>query len=201
MIKGIIFDIGGVLVEVKIKSFLEHFVRVTGFTKEQLYAMIMLGGEWDLFEKGMITEQELKEKIEKDHGIKPALMEKMADDWRSTLKPIPETIAMVKKLKARYKMFALSNVDRITTKQCFDRFEFYKHFNGVVFSWKVHMRKPEPEIYRYVLKQMKLKPEETVFIDNYQPNLPEASRIGIHTILYRNPDQLKRELKKLGVNV
>ena len=201
MIKGIIFDIGGVLVEVKIKSFLEHFVRVTGFTKEQLYAMIMLGGEWDLFEKGMMTEKELKEKIERDHGIKPALMEKMADDWRSTLKPIPETIDMVKKLKGRYKMFALSNVDRITTEQCFDRFDFYKHFNGVVFSWKVHMRKPEPAIYKYVLKQMKLKPEEVVFIDNYQPNLPEASKIGIHTILYRNPGQLKTELKKLGVDV
>jgi epoxide hydrolase-like predicted phosphatase len=201
VIKGIIFDIGGVLVEVKIKSFLEHFVRVTGFTKEQLYAMIMLGGEWDLFEKGMMTEGELKEKIERDHGIKPALMEKMADDWRSTLKPIPETIEIVKKLKDRYKMFALSNVDKITTEQCFDRFDFYGHFDGVVFSWKVHMRKPEPEIYNYVLKQMGLKAEETVFIDNYQPNLPEASRIGIHTILYRNPDQLKRELKKLGVDV
>jgi epoxide hydrolase-like predicted phosphatase len=201
LIKGIIFDIGGVIVEVRIKSFLEHFVKKTGFSKEQLYSMIMLGGEWEKFEKGLMKEEELKEKIEKEHGIKPELMEKMADDWRSTLRPVPETIDMVKKLKGRYKLFALSNVDEITTKQCFERFRFYNHFDGVLLSWKIHMRKPEPEIYEYTLKQMELRPEETVFIDNYPPNLPEARRMGIHTILYKNPGQLKKDLEKLGVSV
>lgn len=201
MIKGIIFDIGGVIVEVRIKSFLEHFVKITGFSKEQLYSMIMMGGEWDLFEKGLMNEEELKLKIEKDHGIKPALMEKMADDWRSTLRLMPETVDIIKKLKGRYKLFALSNVDEVTTKQCLDKFGFYKHFDGLVFSWKVHMRKPEPEIYHYVLKKMGLKPEETIFIDNYPPNLPTAKGLGIHTILFKNPDQLIKDLKKLGVDV
>ena len=53
MIKGIIFDIGGVLVDVKIKSFLEHFVKKSGLSKEQLYSMIVMGKEWELFEKGL----------------------------------------------------------------------------------------------------------------------------------------------------
>ncbi|MCK4715072.1 MAG: HAD family phosphatase, partial [Candidatus Aenigmarchaeota archaeon] len=140
-------------------------------------------------------------KIEKDHGIKPELMEQMADDWRSTLRPVPETIDMVKKLKGRYKLFALSNVDEITTKQCFEKFKFYNHFDGILLSWKVHMRKPEPEIYEYTLKQMGIKPEETVFIDNYPLNLPPARGMGIHTILYKNPGQLRKDLEKLGVSV
>ena len=201
MIKGIIFDIGGVIVEVRIKSFLEHFVKITGFSKEQLYSMIMMGGEWDLFEKGLLSEEELKLRIEKDHGIKPALMEKMADDWRNTLRLMPSTVNIIKKLKGRYKLFALSNVDEVTTKQCFEKFGFYKHFDGIVFSWEVHMRKPEPEIYHYVLKKMGLRPEEVVFIDNYPPNLPAAKGLGIHTILFKNPDQLIKDLRKLGVEV
>jgi putative hydrolase of the HAD superfamily len=201
LIKGIIFDIGGVIVEVRIKSFLEHFVKQSGYSKEQLYNMIVMGGEWDKFEKGLMTEEELKLKIEKEHGIKPSLMEKMADDWRRTLRPIPETIEIVKKLKGRFKLFALSNVDKITTEECFDRFSFYQHFEGVILSWKVHMRKPEKQIYRLALKQMELKPEETVFIDNFPPNLPTPKAMGIHTILFKDPDQLKAELKKLGVEV
>ncbi len=199
MIKGVIFDIGGVLVDVKIKSFLEHFVNSTGFSKEQLYSMLILGGEWELFEKGLITEKKLKEKVEKEHGIKPEVMEKMADDWRCTLKPIQETIDIAKSLKGKYMLFALSNVDKVTTEQCFKRFTFYKHFEEVILSWKVHMRKPEPEIYHYTLKRMKLKPEEAVFIDNYPHNLPAARKIGIHTILYKSPDQLRNDLEKLGV--
>ncbi len=201
MIKGIIFDIGGILVNVRIKSFFEHFVKQTGFSKEQLYAMIIMGGEWDQFEKGLVTEEQLKIKIERDHGIKPELMDKMASKWRNTLSPVNETIEITKKLKGRYRLFALSNVDRNTTEQCIDRFGFYNHFDGVVLSWKVHMRKPERDIYEYTLKRMGTKPEETVFIDNFPLNLSTAKGMGIHTILYRNPEQLKSELKKLGIKV
>jgi epoxide hydrolase-like predicted phosphatase len=200
VIKGIIFDIGGVLVNVKIKSFLKDFVRQTGMTKEQLYQMIVMGREWELFEKGLITEEQLKERIEKDHGIKPRLMEKMADGWRKTIKPIKESINIVKNLNGRYKLFALSNVDENTSRECFDRFGFFRYFDGVVLSWKVHMRKPEPEIYQYVLKRMRLRPEETVFIDNYPMNIPEAKRMGINTVLFKNPAQLRKDLDRLGIS-
>jgi epoxide hydrolase-like predicted phosphatase len=201
VIKGIIFDIGGVLVDVRIKSFFEHFVSQTGFSKEQLYSIIIMGGEWDRFEKGLITEEQLKVKIEREHGIKPEVMDKMASDWRKTLKPVPETIEIARKLKGRYRLFALSNVDEKTTKQCLDRFDFYRHFDGVILSWKVHMRKPERDIYEYTLKRMGMKPEEIVFIDNFPLNLPAAKKMGIHTVLYKDPGQLESDLKKLGIEV
>ena len=169
-------------------------------TKEQLYQMIVMGSEWELFEKGLITEEQLKERIERDHGIKPALMDRMAEGWRRTIKPVKETIDIARRLSRRYKLFALSNVDENTTKKCFDRFGFYRFFDGIILSWKVHMRKPEPEIYQYVLKKMKLSPEETVFIDNYPMNLPPAKKMGIRTILFRNPEQLEKDLVKFGVS-
>jgi HAD superfamily hydrolase (TIGR01509 family) len=63
------------------------------------------------------------------------------------------------------------------------------------------MRKPEREIYEYTLKRMGLRPEEVVFIDNFPMNLPTANRMGIHTILYRDPKQLRADLGRLGVRV
>ncbi len=203
MIKGVIFDIGGVIIDVRIKSFLEHFVRQTGLTKEQLYSMIVLGGEWEKFEKGLITDDQLKEKIEQDHGIKPEIMEKMADDWRKTLRVIPGTLEIIKKLRRHggLKLFALSNVDELTAHECFERFGFFKYFDGVVLSCKVHMRKPETEIYEYVLKKMRLKPEEALFIDNYPVNLPPARELGINTILFTTPGKLKKSLRDYGVRI
>jgi epoxide hydrolase-like predicted phosphatase len=201
VIKGIIFDIGGVLVEVRIRSFLNKFVEESGLSKDQLYYMIVMGGEWEKFEKGLITEEQLKEKIESDHGIKPELMDKMADGWRSTIKPIKETIEIAKKLSKNYKLFALSNVDENTTRKCFKKFNFYRYFDEIILSWKVHMRKPEPEIYEYTLKRMGLEPEETVFIDNYPVNIPVAKDMGIHTIFFKNSKQLKRDLNGLGIKV
>ena len=62
--------------------------------------MLIMGGEWEKFEKGILTEEQLKKKIESDHGIAPALMEKMVDDWRATLRPAPKTINIAKKLKS-----------------------------------------------------------------------------------------------------
>ncbi len=201
MIRGIIFDIGGVLVDVKIKSFLKQFVRESGMTKEQLYSMIIMGGEWESFEKGLITEEQLKQRIERDHGIKPMLMNKMENGWRNSIKPKKETIELAKRLSKRYKLVALSNVDENTTMRCFNKFDFYQYFDEVILSWKVHMRKPEPEIYQYVLKRMKLRAEEVVFIDNYPVNLPAAKRMGIHTILFKNTDQLKSDLRRLGITI
>lgn len=200
MIRGIIFDIGGVLVDVKVKSFLKQFVKEAGLSKDQLYQMILLGEEWEKFEKGLITEDQLKEKIERDHGIKPELMDRMATGWRDSIKANNETIDVARKLSKKYKLFALSNVDENTTKQCFDRFDFYPYFDEIILSWKVHMRKPEPEIYEYTLKRMGLKPEEVVFIDNYPINLPKPKEMGIRTILYKDAGQLKKDLKELGID-
>ena len=199
MIKGIIFDIGGVLVDVRIRTFLNQFVREADLSKDQLYQMIVLGEEWEKLEKGLITEEQLKDKVERDHGIKPELMDKMAAGWRSTIKPMEETIKLAGKLSKRYKLFALSNVDENTTKQCFDRFDFYEFFDEIILSWKVHMRKPEPEIYEYTLKRMGLKAKEIAFIDNYPANLPQAKELGMHTILFTSPEKLTEDLAKLGV--
>ncbi len=201
VIKGIIFDIGGVLVDVKIKSFLKKFVSETKLSKEQLYSMIILGGEWERFEKGLITEDQLKQRIEKDHGIAPELMDTMARGWRRTIRPMKETIEIARKLSEKYKLYALSNVDENTTIQCFAKFGFYDYFEEIILSWKVHLRKPEPEIYEYTLKRMGMKPEEVVFIDNYPVNLPEPKKMGIHTILFTSPGQLTKDLRDLGIEV
>ena len=79
-----------------------------------------------------------------------------------------------------------------------------KDFDITIASCDVGIRKPNPEIYKLLIKKLKQKnnsinPSEIVFIDNRKWNLPQAKKLGIKTILFKNNKQLIKELKKLGV--
>ena len=62
-------------------------------------------------------------------------------------------------------------------------------------------RKPDREIYEKVLKRIKMKPQETVFIDDVPKFVRGAKRVGMRAIRFRNKKQLVRDLKKLGVRI
>ena len=61
------------------------------------------------------------------------------------------------------------------------------------------MRKPNPEIYEYVLKKAKVKPNEAVFIDDKQLALEPAIKMGIESILFETPEKLREKLLKLSI--
>lgn len=70
--------------------------------------------------------------------------------------------------------------------------KLYRKFNPVIVSCdkKVAMRKPNPKIYRLILKKLKLKPSQTIFIDNQEWNIKPAEKIGMKTIIFENNTQL-----------
>ena len=76
---------------------------------------------------------------------------------------------------------------------------FYRDFNPTIISCDVGMRKPNPKIYQYILKKLKLKPVQTIFIDNQEWNIKPAKNIGMNTILFKDSNQAIKELKKFGV--
>ncbi len=74
-----------------------------------------------------------------------------------------------------------------------------KKFDVVVISSSSGMRKPNPPIYKLVLKKLKLKAKQTVFIDNQKWNLVPAKKLGMKTILFKDYVQAKKALERLGV--
>jgi putative hydrolase of the HAD superfamily len=73
-------------------------------------------------------------------------------------------------------------------------------FTLFVSSCFVGLRKPEEGIYRLALDMTQRPPEQCCFIDDRPLNLESASRLGIHTIRKETAEQLRQELRKLGVN-
>ena len=110
--------------------------------------------------------------------------------WNSMLYDIPERrINLVKQLKQNYHVYLLSNTNEIH----YDMFvrdlqlrygyrEFDNLFDKAFFSFALHLAKPDPDIYRFVLDSYDMLPEQTLFIDDTDENIESARSLGIHTL-------------------
>ncbi|MDP3992319.1 MAG: HAD family phosphatase [Nanoarchaeota archaeon] len=101
-----------------------------------------------------------------------------------------------KKKKQGYKIAILSDQWYLSKKALFSR-DFYDKFDAVIISCDVGLRKPNPKIYRLTLKKLKVKPKESVFIDNQKWNLVPARKLGMKNILFKNNKQSIKELNQI----
>ena len=74
-----------------------------------------------------------------------------------------------------------------------------REFDGLVLSHEVGLLKPDPRIYKLTLQRFGLRAECAVFIDDLLTNVEGARAMGLHGIHYKNPDQVRLELTKLGI--
>ena len=96
------------------------------------------------------------------------------------------------------KIFVLSNMHKASIEYLERKYSFWDIFDGIVISCRIHLVKPEPEIFKYILNKYGLEAEETVFIDDTDVHLESASGLGIKPVKFINTRQCERELKKLG---
>ncbi|GAC1639197.1 MAG: HAD family phosphatase [Candidatus Acidiferrum sp.] len=82
-----------------------------------------------------------------------------------------------------------------------EAFQLRRNFQVFFSSCYVHSRKPEPTIFRVALEVTQRKPERCIFIDDRPLNLESPRKLGFHTIHFQNPEQLKSDLRNLGVEV
>jgi len=115
--------------------------------------------------------------------------------------PIHETVEIFRELKQRpdLKTYALTNWSAETFPIALERFDFLHWFDGRVVSGEEKMRKPFPEFYQLILERFRLNVKETLFIDDNVRNAKAAEAMGLKTIIFKSPTQLKEELINLGI--
>jgi putative hydrolase of the HAD superfamily len=193
-IKNIIFDLGGVILNLSVESTLKKFAVLSGHPIDKIIELYYSREEFLQYERGEITNDEFRKSLRDIFGITHTDPELDAT-WNSMLGDIPkERIELLKELKPKYKTFLLSNTNAI----------HLDHFTGMVYkdyglaldplfhkayySHLVKMRKPDPAIYEFVLRDNGLKGEETIFLDDNLPNLKGAASVGIQTFHVTHPD-------------
>lgn len=122
--------------------------------------------------------------------------------WNDIFRENPGMEALLKKLKKRYALYLISNTNKMHFEYIKKKFpDILRHFTRTFPSHEVGDRKPDLEIYRKVLRKIRFRPEETVFIDDVPKFLRGAEKVGIRTIHFRSRKQLIQDLRKLGVKI
>lgn len=195
MITTIIFDFGGIISE-NADSWETMYKRIpekTGLT---------LGKLEEIFEENWIDISIGKKDFIKDFLNKVVqkskneiTIDELLDIYSSDTKINQDVMNIIQNLRNRgFRVIILSNESKTGEKF---RLEKIRSFVDEIYSSAtVGMRKPDPQIYKYVLKKENLKIDEALLIDDKERNIVAAKELGIEGIVYKNLEQLKEALKK-----
>lgn len=108
-----------------------------------------------------------------------------------------EMINLVKKLRNNYKTYIVSNesLEGLSTK--IKKFELHNYFDSIFNSARLGFAKPEKKLFEYVLKEINLKPEETIFTDDQEKNIIAAHELEMYSFRFQTVKQLRTDLFEL----
>ena len=202
MIKNIIFDLGGVLLDIDLHYCMRQMqglgldldelgkkgMQTPAGTKAAVLGEgVVANGAMHLYQTGDISTDEFLEGVRR-HCKEDTTHEQVLEAWNTCCIGIPQyRLEKVAELRRKgFRTFILSNTNdahwvKISNK-CFGGQKIIDQlFDGVFLSQEMHMAKPNEEIYQEVLRQIQAKPDECLFIDDSTANLEAAAALGIHT--------------------
>ncbi|MCB0479836.1 MAG: HAD family phosphatase [Flavobacteriales bacterium] len=187
-IKNIIFDLGGVVLNIDYHLTEEAFYML-GISKEQImYSKLEQGGLFDDLETGRISPSEFRNELREFSFLGLTDLE-IDNAWNALLLDLPKKrIDLLKSLKPKYRTFLLSNTNKIhfnayssNLKQEHGMDGLESLFEKTYYSHNLGLRKPQPEIFKLVLDENGLKADETLFIDDSEQHIKAAQSLGIRT--------------------
>lgn len=206
MIKNIIFDLGGVILNIDFNKTIEAFRKLGISEIEEIYTGYRQSNFFDSYDKGKISDREFIETLKK-HLRCPVGDVQVLKAWNAMILDFPaDRIELLKRLKKKYRLFLLSNTNSLHfpfyNKQLLDVYgikDLSMLFEVTYYSFRFGMRKPDLEFFNLLMTENKLNPYETLFVDDVLLNLEAAEKLGIKTMLYNPADSLGEALRKFGV--
>lgn len=195
-IKNLIFDLGGVILDLSVDATLESFSKLARMSKQQVIRIFHESPGFNEYEKGRMDNMAFREYLKKVYTLN-AVDHEIDTSWNEMLRGIPVSkLELLKRLKKEYRVYLLSNTNdihlsyindvmlpRITGETSLDHY-----FHKAYYSHLMGMRKPDAEIFEFVLNDNKLVPEQTLFLDDNALNVAGAKAVGIKAIHVTTPD-------------
>lgn len=195
-IKNIIFDFGGVILNIDHEKVEHAFIKLGLDNFDVLFNKASQSKLFQDFEIGSISPQQFRKSIQELTGL--TLGDKILDDtWNEIICDYPpERIKVLKRLALNYRLFLLSNTNQIhfdfyipKFKQEFG-FDFISLFEKAYWSFEIGLRKPDPDPFEFILKNAGILSSETLFIDDSIQNINAAGDLGFFTYHLKDSDDL-----------
>jgi FMN phosphatase YigB (HAD superfamily) len=205
-IHNIIFDLGGVLVDLDFASLIIHFKKLGATFDSSDYRKVISDPVFLSFELGLTTPSGFRDRLREILEIRLASNDEMDEAWCSLLGSVPSyKVNLLKQLASQYRLFLFSNTNDIHIRYFKGRFEsehgfpFEPLFSKTFYSHEIHDRKPLISSYEKVTQLAGIVPEETLFVDDFEENIGNAGKAGLQVLHYLPGTDLEKALKtKMG---
>lgn len=188
-IKNIIFDLGGVIINLRIQNSLDAFQKLSKSQREIAFSQRAQSALFDDYETGRISDEAFRQGLRHQYDIE-ATDEEIDEAWNALLLDIPsERIDLLLALGRQYRLFLMSNTNAIhlsrfcqIVAESFTIPSLDSLFEKTYYSHLIGQRKPDSIVFEQILAQNNLIPAETLFIDDSIQHIVGAQAVGIKTL-------------------
>ena len=202
MVKNIVFDLAGVLIDFNPRKYLKHI----GFDdkKIELFNTIIFNSEeWKKFDQNIYNVKDMFKELLKNYPQYQNEINLISNslDYNYILFEIKENAEYLINLKKKnYNIYLLSDLSRDSYKFN-QKFNFFNYIDGGVYSFEIGTTKPNNNNYIKLLDKYDLKPKETIFIDDRIENVEAANKLGIHGIQFTTLEEVKEKVDIIVKNL
>ena len=202
VVMALVFDLGGVLLNWQPTKLLQqvwpHRVRDDASAKAMaglIFESFKPQSDWAQFDLGLIAPGALAVKIAHRVGVSKAEMTSLIESIPQHLAPLKGTVELLSELKsAGHDLFFLSNMPASYADYLESTHDFFQYFTDGLFSARIQLIKPSPQIFQMANAQFKMSGKDTFFIDDVQHNVDAAEAHGWTGIWFESPQQLRQHL-------
>ena len=195
-IKNIIFDLGGVILNIDYHLTSKAFKDLGNVNFDELYSQAQQNNIFNKFETGKLSGDDFVKYLQEFIPLKTK--NEIEKAWNSMLLDLPlSRIDLLKSLGNDYRIFLLSNTNEIHinyftnyVNEKFGKNLFQSLFENHYYSNEIGLRKPNMDAFNYVITQNKLKASETLFIDDSEQHIKGANKVGLNTYFLKNGEDI-----------
>jgi len=198
--RAVLFDLGGVLLEIDRERAFATWQPHSRLAPGRLRELFGVDEPYCLHETGRLDDagyfRHLRERLALDCGLEDV----EAGHNAILVGEIDETVAMLEALRGRVPRYAISNTNPAHVAQMRRAFPgFLDRFDRVFTSHEIGHRKPQPECFAHVLRDIAVPAGEALLFDDLVPNVEAARALGLQAVLVRGPSDVRSALSERGL--
>lgn len=197
----IVFDLGNTLIKFDHNIAAKKIASLFRLDSKKIYDAFFDSEMTRAFERGMISPREFYKRAKELFGINLPFKD-FVSIWNDIFWEDEEACDIARRLKEHpYRLFLLSNVNRLHFEHIQKKFDVIKIFDEVILSFMVGAIKPDKTIFDDMVRRAGGDKSEILYIDDREDLIKEAMAFGIDSIRYEGSANLKKALKEKGVNL
>ena len=192
-IDNVVFDVGNVLLRFDPQSFLNELVPERPDLHSRLMLRVFRSPYWIMMDYGEATCAAAADMMCRGQPELEPYIRRILEGWVAMRETIPEGVAALEACRRHgKKVYILSNYGDDSFTVVEQKYDFLRNADGRVVSSREHLMKPDPAIYRLLIRRYGLEPERTLFIDDSTANIAVPLTMGWQGLCFNEPGKLRR---------